>query len=174
MTVKVSGLSEISRNLERVVNQKLPNAVSRSLNTIARKAMSSATKEVAKDIGVPQKTIRSRSKITKANKSRQMANIRVIRSNMPAIRLFENRSNRMWVGRGAIIVGKYAIQRGFIQRLKTGRTHIMQRRGRERYSIDVVKIPLARPLTSSYEKQLNNYPEQIKTELTKNLMVALK
>ncbi|EFM95290.1 hypothetical protein appser10_21500 [Actinobacillus pleuropneumoniae serovar 10 str. D13039] len=37
-----------------------------------------------------------------------------------------------------------------------------------------MKIPLARPLTSSYEKQLDNYPEQIKTELTKNLMVALK
>ncbi|STL02363.1 prophage minor tail protein Z [Escherichia coli] len=42
--------------------------------------------------------------------------------------------------------GQHRYQRAFIQRLKNGRWHVMQRVvGKNRYPIDVVKIPMAAP-----------------------------
>ena len=63
------------------------------------------------------------------------------------------------------MIGKYAIKRGFIQTLANGRTHVMQRQGRARYGIDVVKIPLATPLTNAFNHALKDYSEQIGREL---------
>lgn len=175
MAVKIDGLDALSRNIATIVSKKVPNAASKSINKLARTAMNGATKEVANYIGVPNKTIRSRSKLMqRARRNAPTARIRVIRSNMPAIRLLENRSNRIWEGSGAITVGKYAVRRGFKQVLKNGRIHIMQRRGRARYSIDVVKIPLAQPLTKAFEKQLANYQKDIANELSRSLSEAMR
>ncbi|ABN73617.1 phage tail protein [Actinobacillus pleuropneumoniae] len=175
MSVKIDGMAEISANIAKLTKQKLPQAAKKSLNTLARRAMKGATQTVAKEIGVPHKTIRNRAKLTKpAEKTRLEARIKVIRSNMPAIRLFENRSTKMWVGRGGIVVGKYAIKRGFKQTLKNGRTHLMQRQGKARYSIDVVKIPLSQPLTQAFSHELKDYQQDIQKELTKQLSEVFK
>ena len=93
---------------------------------------------------------------------------------MPAIRLLENRSTKIWEGRGGIVVGKYAIKRGFKQKLKNGRTHLMQRQGKARYSIDVVKIPLSASLTQAFSEQLKDYQKDIRNELSKQLSEAIK
>lgn len=175
MSVRIDGMPEISANIANVAKQKLPQAAKTAINRVSRKAMTNATKSVAKNIGVPNKTIRSRAKLIRpAEKSRLTAHIKVIRSNMPAIRLFENHSTKMWIGRGGIIVGKYAIKRGFKQKLKNGRTHLMQREGKARYSIDVVKIPLSQPLTQAFLHELKDYPTELQREITKNLSEAMK
>ncbi|EEX5067761.1 phage tail protein, partial [Escherichia coli] len=58
------------------------------------------------------------------------------------------------------------------QRLKNGRWHVMQRvAGKNRYPIDVVKIPMAAPLTTAFKQNI----EQIRRErLPKELEYALK
>ncbi len=60
----------------------------------------------------------------------------------------------------------------FIQQLKNGRWHVMQRvAGKNRYPIDVVKIPMAGPLTQAFEENV----ERIRRErLPKELGIALQ
>lgn len=50
----------------------------------------------------------------------------------------------------------------------------MQRKGRERYPIDVVKVPLATPLTNAFHRELKDYEAQIKVELTQTLGATLR
>ena len=158
-------LRQLNANINNVVRKVKAEGV-KAINKIAAKAMKEATKSVAKDIGVPVKTIRGRARLMqKAKAVHPAARIRVNRTHMPAIRLFENRSNKMWIGRGGIIIGKYAVQRGFIQTLANGRRHVMQREGRARYGIDVVKIPVGAPLTAAFNHSLRDYPQQLQHEL---------
>ncbi|MCI7352801.1 MAG: phage tail protein [[Actinobacillus] rossii] len=162
----------INRKLNALGRQQIPRAAVKAINKVARSIGSRAMKAVAKDVGVPVKTVRGRMQIARAKGNLPTATIRVIRSHMPAIRLLENRSNKIWVGRGGIVVGKYAIHRGFRQRLKNGRWHILQRQGKERYPIDVVKIPVGNLITNEFKKQTRDYPAEVRAELVKELRIG--
>ncbi|SEQ73163.1 phage tail protein [Basfia succiniciproducens] len=165
-------VARINRKLNDLGRKKMPNAAVKAINRVARRVGNKAMKAVAKDVGVPLKTVRGRMKINRARGKLPVATLRIIRSNMPAIRLLENRSSRIWVGRGGIVIGKYAMQRGFMQRLKNGRWHILQRRGRPRYPIDVTKIPIGGLITNEFKKQTRDYPAAVKAELIKELSVG--
>ena len=103
-----------------------------------------------------------------------MAKISVNRGNLPLYRLVSDASRPIRVGKGQIRIGQHRIQRGFIQKLKNGRTQVMQRKGQERYPIDVVKVPLATPLTNAFNRELKDYEAQIKVELTQTLGATLR
>ncbi|MDE8035739.1 phage tail protein [Actinobacillus equuli subsp. equuli] len=164
-----SDLRQIQANMDKL-KLAVAKAGSKQVNKMATKVMRKATATVAKDVGVPAKTIRGRFKQTaRANAAKPIAKVRVNRMNMPAIRLFENRSNKMWIGRGGIVVGKYAIKRGFRQTLANGRTHLMQRRGKARYAIDVVKIPLSANLTNAVQAEVERARTEMQTELKQEL-----
>lgn len=174
ITVKVNGLKALERKAQHIATQTVPKAAAKALRSIGRQAMGSAVKRVAKEIGVNQKTIRGRARMTaKPTPSRLQATIKVNRTHLPMIRILERKSNRLRVARGSIRVGKFTVQRGFRQRLANGREHIMFRQGRKRYSIDVAKVPLSQPLTTAFEQALNNYPRQLQDELAKQLAGVL-
>ncbi|MGF7452590.1 phage tail protein [Pasteurella bettyae] len=162
-------VKRINRKLNTLGKQQIPRAAVKAINKVARTIGSRAMKAVAKDVGVPVKTVRGRMQIARAKGNLPTAKIRVRRSHMPAIRLLENRSNKIWVGRGGIVVGKYAIHRGFRQRLKNGRWHILQRDCRARYPIDVTKIPVGEMITREFTKATSNYDTEIKEELINQL-----
>lgn len=171
---KITGereLQQAMRKLQRDVNKQ----AAKSIRKIAKSAMKGATKAVAKQIGVNAKTVRGRARLTlspKANDPRAV--IRVNRSLMPLIRVLETKRNRLVSRKGVLKVGQHSVQRGFVQRLANGRTHIMFRQGRERYSIDVAKIPLATPLTNAFHKELADYPDQLRRELSANLSLSFR
>lgn len=167
-------VARVNRKLNDFGRKKMPNAAVKAINRVARRIGSRAMKAVAKDVGVPVKTIRGRMKINRARGKLPVATLRIMRSNMPAIRLLENRSNKIWVGRGAIMIGKYAMVRGFKQRLKNGRWHILQRKGRPRYPIDVTKIQIGGLITNEFKKQTRDYPAEVQAELIKELSVGLR
>lgn len=170
MSVKVSGLKELQVAMKKLAKQTVPKAAAKAVRIVGRQAMKKAVKSVAVEIGVNQKTIKGRAKMTaKPTPTRLQATIKVNRSHMPMIRVLERKSNRLSVSKGSIRVGKYTVQRGFKQQLKNGRTHIMFRQGRKRYGIDVAKVPLSQPLTQAFERELKNYPEQMQVELAKQL-----
>ncbi|STM06858.1 Minor tail protein Z (GPZ) of prophage [Escherichia coli] len=86
--------------------------------------------------------------------------MRVNRGNLPAIklgtaqvRLARSRHGSNSRHRGSVLkVGKYLFRDAFIQQLANGRWHVMRRiDGKNRYPIDVVKIPLSGPLTQAFE-----------------------
>lgn len=174
MIAKVTGLKEIQANLNKIAKQKIPRAAAKAIRTVGRQAMNKAVKSVAAEIGVNQKTIKGRAVMTaKPTPSRLQATIKVNRTHMPMIRILERKSNRLSASKGSIRVGKHTVQRGFRQRLANGRTHIMFRQGRKRYGIDVAKVPLSQPLTTAFDRELKNYPDQIQEELAKQLAGVL-
>ncbi|WP_044470461.1 phage tail protein [Mannheimia massilioguelmaensis] len=162
-------VARVQRRLNDIGRQKVPRAAVNAINKVAHKIGNRAMKAVAKDVGVPLKTVRGRMKLERAKNKLPVARLRILRSDMPAIRLLENRSNRIWVGRGGIVIGKYAISRGFRQQLRNGREHILQRDGRARYPIDVTKIPVGDMITREFTKATSNYGTEIKQELVNQL-----
>lgn len=170
MTARIDGLEALQANIAKIAKQQVPKATAKAINRVARKAMRESVKQVSSKLAVPTKLIRKRAQLRqKATAKQPFARIRVNISNLPLIRLLESPQHKFWEGHGAIMVGQYAVKRGFKQRLKNGRTHIMQREGKARYRIDVVKIPLAQPLTDAFHQTLNGYENQIELELKKSL-----
>lgn len=175
MSATISGLDKIIANVNRIAQKQLPRATATAINRIAKQAMKRSARQVAKDVKVPMKLVRARVKLRqKASVRKLMAQISVNRGNLPMFRLLEDSKRKVRVSKGQIRIGQHRIQRGFIQTLKNGRTHVMQRQGQARYPIDVVKIPLATPLTNAFHHELKDYHEQIKVELTAALGAALR
>lgn len=175
MAVKIEGMEALQANIQKLTNKVVPKAAVKAINKVARSAIKNGTKTVSKDIHVPAKLIRKRTRLSqKATASRPVAKIRVDGRNLPLIRLLENSRRTMRASRGKIRIGNHQIQRGFIQTLANGRKHVMQRRGKERYPIDVVKIPLFKPLTTAFHSELKDYSSRIKVELTRELSNIFK
>lgn len=175
MSATISGLDQIIANANRIAQKQLPRATATAINRIAKQAMRKSTRSVAKEVKVPTKLVRSRARLRqKASVRKLMAKISVNRGNLPLYRLVSDASRPIRVGKGQIRIGQHRIQRGFIQKLKNGRTQVMQRKGQERYPIDVVKVPLATPLTNAFYRELKDYEAQIKVELTQTLGATLR
>lgn len=175
MSVEVKGLDRIIANAQQLAQKRLPRATATAINRIAKQAMRKSTRSVAKEVKVPTKLVRSRARLRqKATVRKLMAQISVNRGNLPLYRLVSDANRPVRVRKGQIRIGQHSVQRGFIQRLKNGRTQVMQRKGRERYPIDVEKIPLATSLTNAFHRELKDYEAQIKVELTQALSAALR
>lgn len=129
--------------------------------------------------GIPLKLVRQRVRVFKASPSGKMTvRIRVNRGNLPAIKLGTARVRLARRGgklqyRGSVLkVGKYLFRDAFIQQLANGRWHVMRRiDGKNRYPIDVVKIPLSGSLTQAFEDARDHI---IAAEMPKQLGYALK
>lgn len=175
MGVKITGLKELEANIQQLVRQKIPTATAKAIKTVGKQAMRKATKSVAQQIGVPVKTVRGRAKMTKEpTKQSPKAIIRVNRTHMSLIRVLEGKRNRIVASSGVLRVGRHSVARGFKQTLKNGRTHIMFRQGKQRYGIDVAKVPLSTPLTQAFNQELSQYPEQMKQELINQLTFVFR
>lgn len=183
----MKGLENAIRNLNSLDTRMVPQASAWAINRVAQKAVSVATRQVAGNTvagdnqvkGIPLKLVRQRVRVFKASPSGKMtARIRVNRGNLPAIKLGTARVRLARRGgklqyRGSVLkVGKYLFRDAFIQQLANGRWHVMRRiDGKNRYPIDVVKIPMAVPLTTAFKQNI----EQIRRErLPKELEYALK
>ena len=160
----MKGLENAIRNLNSLDTRMVPQASAWAINRVAQKAVSVATRQVAGNTvagdnqvkGIPLKLVRQRVRVFKASPSGKMtARIRVNRGNLPAIKLGTARVRLTRRGgklqyRGSVLkVGKYLFRDAFIQQLANGRWHVMRRiDGKNRYPIDVVKIPLSGPAVS--------------------------
>lgn len=170
MASKIEGLATLQANFEKLASQSVPKCVAKSINKVVRNAIKNGTKAVSKDVKAPIKLIKKRVQLTKKATLREpVAKIRANRGNLPLIRLLESSRYRINIGLGQVKIGQHRVQRGFIQTLSNGRKQVMQRRGKSRYSIDVVKIPLAIPLANAFNRELKNYSNQVKVELSKEL-----
>ena len=183
----MKGLENAIRNLNSLDTRMVPQASAWAINRVAQKAVSVATRQVAGNTvagdnqvkGIPLKLVRQRVRVFKASPSGKMtARIRVNRGNLPAIKLGTARVRLTRRGgklqyRGIVLkVGKYLFRDAFIQQLANGRWHVMRRiDGKNRYPIDVVKIPMAVPLTTAFKQNI----ERIRRErLPKELGYALQ
>ena len=191
----MKGLENAIRNLNSLDTRMVPQASAWAINRVAQKAVSVATRQVAGNTvagdnqvkGIPLKLVRQRVRVFKASPSGKMtARIRVNRGNLPAIKLGTARVRLARRGgklqyRGSVLkVGKYLFRDAFIQQLANGRWHVMRRiDGKNRYPIDVVKIPMAAPLKQAFDENVDRIrrerlPKERASALKQQLRIAIK
>jgi len=175
----VRGLNQALNNLHELDRQLVPRALAQAVNRVARRVITRCTREVAKETRVPQKLVRQRVRLRPATPGHADPTARLVvnRGDLPAISLGTARlqlSRRKTVaGRhGSVLkIGRFTFRNAFIQQLANGRWHVLQRTGRSRYPVQVVKIPLSGPLTESYQKQSQ---QLLETDMQAELAAALR
>lgn len=183
----MKGLENAIRNLNSLDTRMVPQASAWAINRVAQKAVSFATHQVAQNTvagdnqvkGIPFHLVKERVRLLKASPDGKMyARMRVNRGNLPAIKLGAARVRLARRGgklrfRGSVLkVGRYLFRDAFIQQLANGRWHVMRRtEGKNRYPIDVVKIPMDGPLTQAFNDARDRI---IAAEMPKELGYALK
>lgn len=173
----MKGINEAIRNLNVIVDKVTPVATAQAVNRVAARAISRSVKQVSKEVSIQQKIIRKRVRFQKASAKRgtPKARVTVNRGNLPAIvlgtarvQLSRNSADRR---HGSVLkVGKFTFRNAFIQQLSNGRWHVMQRMAKSRYPIDVVKIPISKPLTDAFEEHAINVRE---SDIDKEMRSAL-
>lgn len=192
--MSVKGLDKTLNNLDALSKRALPRATVQAINRVAARAVSQSVREVSRNTRVPRKLINKRARLTKATLRKPRATIRVNRRDLPAIQLgvaSYRLSRRHGMGKGGAVlqIGRFKFPGAFIQRLGNGRWHVLQKLpdaktatgrmetglniGRTKkgsYSIEVVKIPLAAPLTTAFN---NNVKNIVESDMSKELAAAL-
>ncbi|EBU8701244.1 phage tail protein [Salmonella enterica] len=187
----IKGLEQQLRNLGSISNTAVPKAFAMAINRVAATAISTVAREVATQTKVPQKRVKERVKIKKATAKETRARVTVNRGDFPVIKLGSarmvlsrrrrkkgRRLKTQWSG-SVLTIGKRRFHRAFIQQLKNGRWHVMQREGKGRYPIDVVKIPMATPLTTAFNEnmeriRLDRLPKEMTYAIKRQVSLAIK
>lgn len=195
--MSLKGLENAVQNLSSIDRQMIPRASAMTINRLAQKAISFATHKVAKETvagdnhrqGIPFRLVKQRVRLWKASPrfdvGKQYARIRINRGNLPAIKLgtaqvrLTRRKGQLLRGGSVLKIGPYLFRDAFIQQLANGRWHVMKRiEGKKRYTIDVVKIPLAAALTQNFEEAKNRiiaeeFPKELASSLKQQLRLYL-
>lgn len=183
--MSIKNLEKAINNLNSLSRLIVPTATAKALNRVGQATIRQGSRIVAKEAvvgdgkkkGIPVKLVRQRARLKKANPQRLSAGIKINRGNLPAIklgaaqvRLSRRKGNQK--GRGSYLkIGPYRFRNAFIQQLANGRWQVMRRVSNSRYPIDVVKVPLARPLTVSFWKISR---QLINSDMGKEISYALK
>lgn len=175
--MSLSGLEQAINNLNTISKTGVPKATAQAVNKVAGRAISRSTRKVAQQTKVPTKLVRGRSRLKKATSNRPIATIKVNRGNLPAIKLgvarvqLRRKKGALLAVGSVLRIGKFSFPGAFIQQLKNGRWHVLQRSAKTRYPIDVVKVPLEKPLTTAFREETAALME---SDMTKELSAALK
>ncbi|HCM1954416.1 TPA: phage tail protein [Salmonella enterica subsp. salamae serovar 9,46:z4,z24:z39:z42] len=179
----IKGFEQQLRNLDRISDTAVPKAFAMAINRVASAAISASSREVATQTKVPLKRVRERAKIKRATAKKTGVTITVNRGDFPVIKLGSARMvlsrRRRKKGRrlktqwssSSLVIGRRRYPGAFIQQLKNGRWHVMQREGKARYPIDVVKIPMATPLTTAFNENMDRIRRE---RLPKEMAYAIK
>lgn len=183
--MSIKNLEKAINNLNSLSRLIVPTATAKALNRVGQATIRQGSRKVAKEAevgdgkkrGIPVKLVRQRARLKKANPQRLSAGIKINRGNLPAIklgaaqvRLSRRKGNQK--GRGSYLkIGPYRFRNAFIQQLANGRWQVMRRVSDSRYPIDVVKVPLAKPLTVNFWKISR---QLINSDMSKELSYALK
>lgn len=195
-------LAQAINNLNRVSKTAVPKATSQSLNRVSKRIISRSVKDTANELKVTQKLVRTRVKHVKATARKPVSYIKLHRGKIPAIAIGAARtqvvrkrgqnlvsavqrdkrgrySQRQYSGNTSIKVGRYTFKNAFLQKLSNGRWHIMQRTNDPRYPIEVVALPLVKPITTAFQTHsqrllASDMPKELKANLNNQLRLILK
>ena len=164
-----SDIKELTRHLNRVQKKAIPRATVRALNETATAHRTTALKQVAKDLRIPQKNVTARfdkhgkkkgerATIQKATRFNLAATIRVHVRGIPLIQIVtaaQKRRAAIKARRGGIrAAGGRRYARAFIAEAPGGNVQVFTRLGRSRYPIGVPKIGIRKRINAAYDKSL--------------------
>ncbi|HAS6644268.1 TPA: phage tail protein [Vibrio parahaemolyticus] len=187
-------LAQAVKNLSALQTSAVPKASAMAINRVATRSVSRSVKDTAKAVRIKQKVIRPRASVKKATGKMPVAYVRVRRFDVPAISIDTARTQirrkrgqlqisrvnrgrngryqkREIAGNTAIVVGRHRFDNAFLQKLKNGRWHIMQRTSDARYPIKVCKVPIVNEITRAFKKHSD---ELIRTDMKKELASAMQ
>lgn len=187
-------LANAVKNLSSVKEKAVPKASAMAINRVAARAVSRSVKSTAQAVKVPQKVIRPRAKVRKASVKMPVAYIKVRRYDIPAISIGTARTQikrqrgkylvgrvrrgtdgryqaRDVAGETSIRVGRHKFENAFLQKLKNGRWHIMQRTSDRRYPIQVCKVPVVNEITQAFKTHSH---QLMKSDMPRELQAALR
>lgn len=174
-------IEKAKKALSDIDKKAVPQAMARTINNIAAKVMVRSVIETSKKVDVPKRLIKGRAKLERAKPRRLSAFIHVNRGNLPVIRLVTGggRFVRRGENKGQLKIGNRLYPRAFIQKLKSGRVQVLQRQGKDRYPIDVVKIPLKTPLTESFNAEVKrayekDVTQELRSQLIRQIQIVVK
>ncbi|EOW9456132.1 phage tail protein [Vibrio cholerae] len=187
-------LANAVNNLTALDKSAVPKASALAINRVAQRAMSHSIRDTSRAVQVQQKVIRRYARLTrKATAQQPVAYVRVRRTDIPAIHIGEARTQikrkngrylvssnsrnergqfikRELSGYTSIKVGKHNFENAFLQKLKNGKWHIMQRTTEKRYPIKMCAIPISKEITYAFE---DNSKRLMRTDMPKELSYAL-
>lgn len=183
--MSIKGLEQAIANLNSISTTAVPRAAAHAINRIAVRAIGQSSTLVSKETKIPRKFISQRSRLSKASGKKTTARIKVNRGDFPVIKLgvkvqlSRRKGLKRRGARSVLYAGRFRYPGAFAQKLKNGRWHVMQRSGKPRYPIDVVKIPTAVPLTTAFRNVLpvlmdKDMPEAMRAMLKNQLRLILK
>ncbi|UNK25155.1 phage tail protein [Yersinia intermedia] len=181
----VQGLDQLISNLAALSKTAVPRATAQAVNRVAGRAISRSSSKVSKGTKVPLKLVRGRAKLKKASPGRPIATIRVKRGDLPVINVGPVRmqlSRRKGSKGGAdsvLKVGRFTFPGAFLQQLSNGRWQVMRRTSKARYPIEVIKIPMAAPLTQAFDDEtkallMSDMPKELAAALSNQLRLVIK
>ncbi|HAL6664594.1 TPA: phage tail protein, partial [Escherichia coli] len=127
----IKGLDQAIDNLSRVRKNAIPAASAMTINRVATTAINQSSSQVARETRVRRKLVKERSRLKRATVRNPNARIIVNRGDLPVIKLGIRMLGRR--PNSILKAGQHRYQRTFIQRLKNGRWHVMQRLPQARY-----------------------------------------
>lgn len=164
-------IKKLASTLHKASSVEGPRAVSSALNKTGAKIRTLVIRDVAKETKVPQKLIRKKAYFSKSTARKQRASISLYRSGVPLISIAGGKNAVQEPAPGWISVKGFFVERGFINTVKrTGKRHVLQRKGKARNPIDVVKINIHRAIDKSVPKRTaqlmrSDFPRLLKRDL---------
>ena len=167
-------VNELEKKLNTLNNKQALFARQRSLSRSSKRMATLVSRDTAKTERLKSSLIKKKIRF-KEIKSQSLAAVIIGRTAIPAIYIGEARTQikrkngqllvstasrdskgrftkRTHAGNTAIRVGRHKFENAFLQRLASGRWHIMQRKSDSRYPIDLAKIPISGSITSAASK----------------------
>ena len=157
----------IQRDLKAIPPVIQKSTVS-ALNRTIQHVQSQSVKAIANAVAVPQKIIRQKAKLTKANGWQLSAKLSMNLLPIPAIKLKPKQNKR------GINVAKQAYPSAFIASMPSGHQGVFQRLGQKRLPIQEVKLAINPPAEHLIGQQLNGSSAYFKKELEADLKWCLR
>lgn len=162
-------IKQLSKTLYKMSHVEGPRAVSSALNKTAAKIRTVVVRDVSKETQVPQKIIRKKAYFRRSTARKQKASISLYRSGVPLISIAGGKNAIQEPAPGWISVKKFFVERGFVNKVR-GRNQVLQRKGRARRPIDVVKINIYPAVDKAMPRRTNQmmsteFPRLLRREL---------
>ncbi|MDK1289783.1 phage tail protein [Pseudoalteromonas umbrosa] len=183
---------KLEKTLMTLDNNQARNARNRALNRSSKRLATLVSRDTAKTERLKVGLIKKKIRISQY-RAKGLAVVVIGRTAIPAIKIGAARSQvkrrkgknlisqakrgergrfakREHAGNTAIKVGRHTFNNAFLQRLESGRWHIMQRTSDSRYPIDIAKVPIQQSITTAATKYSKNIiDEYLPTILIKDM-----
>ena len=134
-------LRRLERKLDKIAKDSVPKAYAAAVNKVATQSRTAIASEVAREVRIPVRAVKSRIYLRRARVGGLEAQIRLYARPVDAVNTGPARLSRGWK-----VAGQFR-ERSFMARMPNQNRHrIYQRAGADRLPIQKVVVPISEPV----------------------------